>query len=295
MRLPSASPFLFRHSALFRDSSRSLPGAVINALKTPAAGPKPKQLARNGTRLRAGVAHVSDEFVQLGFERVKLLLLGSQLQLGLGFYRLTLLLKVCRGFHIRLGAFDRFFDLRRGLVGVRRLVFPMLDFSRFIFRASCTSASLERASSRCCDARVTATSWICKRASRIWALCILAIETNKTLRSSRTSVSRACSVCESDELAWPKAASAIPKNKRMKKHARRIAILLTPDGKIRHNLRRQSGNWTPTCPGSGANGYRWVFGINRVPADQHQAKGEHFNEKGNQRLFATFDKNARPM
>jgi hypothetical protein len=239
---------LFRHSELFCSLCPSLPSAVINALKTPAAGPKPKQLARKGTRLRAGVAHISDEFVQLTFELAEFVFFSSQLQLGLGFYRLTLLLKVCRGFHIRLDTFDRLFDLRRGLVGVRASSSQCLISAASLFRASCTSASLDRASSRCWDARVTATSWICKRASRIWALCIFAIETCRTLRSSRTSVNRVCSVCESDELAWPKAASAIPRNKRMKKHTRRIANLLTPDGKIRHNLRRPVGKLDRNMP-----------------------------------------------
>jgi hypothetical protein len=94
-------------------------------------GPTPEQSTRDATGLLARVIHVSDEFVQLGFENVEFFLLSSQLLLGLDFGRLTLLLKVRRGFEVGFGALECLIDLRLVLSGIWGVFLKMLDLGRF--------------------------------------------------------------------------------------------------------------------------------------------------------------------
>jgi hypothetical protein len=99
------------------------PNAVLPLTqKSPAASPlaTPQGLDDRSTAaatgLRAGVAQVSDEFVQLGFERVEFVLFGSQLPLSLDFCRLRLLRCVRRGFEFGFSEADpllQFFLLRQ--------------------------------------------------------------------------------------------------------------------------------------------------------------------------------------
>ena len=68
--------------------------------------PPCKDSVRYATGLLAGIAQLSDEFVQLGFKRVEFVLFGAELLVGLDFCCLTLLYVRFRAFEFDFGVVD---------------------------------------------------------------------------------------------------------------------------------------------------------------------------------------------